>query len=40
MCEIVYLSEDETVEGRCAAGEVEELFVVDDTLDPFVGLKL
>ena len=40
MCEIVYLGEDETVEGGCAAGEVEELFVEEDTLDPCVGLKL
>ncbi len=40
MCEIVDLGEDEAGEGRCTACEVEEGFIMDDVLDPFVGFKL
>ena len=40
MCEIVDLGEDEAVEGWGAACEVEEGLVVDDVLDPLVGLEL
>lgn len=38
--ELVNLGKDEAGEGGCAEGEVKEILVVDDALDPIVRLEL